>query len=286
MEIIVAGDSWTFGSEIKDPNLSHVKDWYKENNAYRIPKIWPTKLANLYNLSSEKLTNLSWPAASNDLIVRQSVDYFTRRILCEKKLPANLLFIAGFTSPERLDFYYNKEPQGWFTVWPCMNHDYYQTGINKFVKLYQKYLLHHSEFLHRYMLQIINLQSFLKQHNINYIFFQAFTRGLVASNIENWSDLHFIHSYPSDVKLNYSGGTVNENYNPYSASSCNLWEFVDEKYFYGKNQQPHSFMQFIITKDVYDVVMGPGRMHPTEYGHELWAQELYKFINERFNYEL
>ena len=43
MEIIVAGDSWTFGSEIKDPNLSHVKDWDKENNAYRIPKIWPTK---------------------------------------------------------------------------------------------------------------------------------------------------------------------------------------------------------------------------------------------------
>ena len=34
--ILVSGDSWTFGSEIKDPTLSEdIKDWDVKNNSYR-----------------------------------------------------------------------------------------------------------------------------------------------------------------------------------------------------------------------------------------------------------
>ena len=42
MHLLTSGDSWTFGSEIKDPTLdSSVSDWDVENNAYRIPKYGP-----------------------------------------------------------------------------------------------------------------------------------------------------------------------------------------------------------------------------------------------------
>ena len=61
MHLLTAGDSWTFGSEIKDPNLPDtVSDWDSENNAYRIPKIWPTKLAKV--LQADDLSNISYPA--------------------------------------------------------------------------------------------------------------------------------------------------------------------------------------------------------------------------------
>ena len=47
MHLLTAGDSWTFGSEVRDPELPQsVSDWDPENNAYRIPRIWPTLLAD------------------------------------------------------------------------------------------------------------------------------------------------------------------------------------------------------------------------------------------------
>ena len=33
--LLVCGDSWTFGSEIRDPSLpEHIKDWDIDNNSY------------------------------------------------------------------------------------------------------------------------------------------------------------------------------------------------------------------------------------------------------------
>ena len=40
--LVVAGDSWTFGSEIVDPKLGgKFKEWDSANNTYLIPRIWP-----------------------------------------------------------------------------------------------------------------------------------------------------------------------------------------------------------------------------------------------------
>ena len=81
MHLLTAGDSWTFGSEIKDPNLPDtVSDWDSENNAYRIPKIWPTKLAKV--LQADDLSNISYPAASNDRIVRLTLSWITQHYIC------------------------------------------------------------------------------------------------------------------------------------------------------------------------------------------------------------
>ena len=84
-EIICDGDSWVFGSEIADPNIvtryssdTHpgVYDFFPENDAYRIPKIFSTHLANLLNIP---VTNLSWPADDNGTILRRTINYISQK---------------------------------------------------------------------------------------------------------------------------------------------------------------------------------------------------------------
>ena len=96
--LVVSGDSWTYGSEIRDPKLPEsVKDWDEPNDAYRLPKIWPTKLGNY--LGVDDVVNLSYPAASNDRIVRNLVGWLTQEYLATKRDTSELFVVVGFTSP-------------------------------------------------------------------------------------------------------------------------------------------------------------------------------------------
>ena len=119
--LVVSGDSWTYGSEIRDPKLPEsVKDWDEPNDSYRLPKIWPTKLGN--HIGVDDVVNLSYPAASNDRIVRNLVGWLTQEYLAPKRDTSELFVVVGFTSPERKDFYYrninNKFEHFWYTLWP------------------------------------------------------------------------------------------------------------------------------------------------------------------------
>ena len=57
-----------------------------------------------------------------------------------------------------------------------------------------------------------------------------------------------------------------------------LWEQVDLKRFYGKDKPPHSCHAFITKDHEHNQVISG--MHPNEYGHELWAKELNRYIRE------
>ena len=47
-ELIVSGDSWSFGSEIVDPSFKNkdIIDWDACNDEYRTSNIWPNILSN------------------------------------------------------------------------------------------------------------------------------------------------------------------------------------------------------------------------------------------------
>jgi hypothetical protein len=125
LRLVVAGDSWTYGSEIRDPQLPDtVKDWDKENDHYRTQRIWPNKLAKLLNITD--IINLSYPAASNDKIVRNTIGWLTQEYLSKNRPTDDLLVIIGLTSPERKDFYYKTDNTNgfWFTLWPMWRHLY------------------------------------------------------------------------------------------------------------------------------------------------------------------
>ena len=83
-DLVVAGDSWTYGSEIINPNLdsNSVRDWDEVNDDYRNSNIYSHYLSNYLNAN---LKNLSFPAYSNDRILRVLINYITKFYLFPKK---------------------------------------------------------------------------------------------------------------------------------------------------------------------------------------------------------
>jgi hypothetical protein len=259
--LLVAGDSWTYGSEIKDPELgTSVFDWDKENDNYRIPRIWPTKLANIYGINN--VVNLSFPAASNDRIVRHVVGWLTQTYLEPKKDTKDLFVIIGFTSPERKDFYYKNNKRGnWITLWPMWKHDHQRPEINEFSELYTSYFYNQEESTHRYIHQLFYLQTLFHHYNINYIFFQAFYQRKDMM-IYNWVDNPYIRNY---------NGQPDEL----------IWNMIDPIRFMHKNDNIHSFHNYIVNKDQdkekRNAIQG---MHPSELGHTWWAEHIAEYVKE------
>lgn len=279
MHLLSAGDSWTFGSEIRNPDLpDSVSDWDPENNDYRIPRIWPTLLAE--KLRVMDYTNISYPAASNDRIVRHTLAWITENYIHPKKDTSELFVVVGFTSPERKDFYYRDPVEtnqhGWTTIWPNQtNHAYHQRGMQPFFDNYRMYLWNEEEYTNRYVQQVTQLENFFKVHGIKYLLFQAFYN-VDESGIRTWVDRGYINSETEKMTVGENDPKWHFHYN--NQPDGWIWEQVDPVRFYNKETTPHTYHGYITSRDSFDqVIQG---MHPSEYGHELWADELYRYIEE------
>lgn len=264
-KLIVAGDSWTYGSEIRPANLPlEVNDWDPKNDEYRIPRIWPSKLANL--LGIEEVKNLSYPAASNDSIVRYTIGYLTQEYFSKGKSADDVLVVIGFTSPERKDFYYrsidNPHKNFWYTLWPMWKHKYPQAELTEFAELYMAYMYNSEEYIHRYLNQIFYLQTVLEKYNIDYLFFQAFYQRS-DMHIKQWADDPFHRHYQ---------GQPDEM----------LWNLINDVRFMHKNEKIHSFHNYIINRDQTPTnSQAILNMHPSELGHTWWAEHIYEYGKEK-----
>ena len=98
-ELIIAGDSWSFGSEIINPKFKSddVRDWDDVNDEYRNSNIYPYYLSKQLNIDNVK--NLSFPAYSNDRIVRTLINYLTKYHLINSSNLDDIFVIVGLTSP-------------------------------------------------------------------------------------------------------------------------------------------------------------------------------------------
>ena len=67
--ILCEGDSWTSGDMI-NPELKTLNVNHKDNDDYRLPKVWPHKLGKLLGVD---VLNTSMAGSSNDGIVRRVV---------------------------------------------------------------------------------------------------------------------------------------------------------------------------------------------------------------------
>lgn len=259
--LVVAGDSWSYGSEIRDPKLpKSVHDWDPPNDEYRIPRIWPSKLANLMEIS--EVINLSYPAASNDRILRHLIGWLVQEHVSKGKSTEDLFVIVGLTSPERKDFYYkDKKTNFWFTLWPMWKHLYPQKPLNTFSEIYSKYLWNVEESTHRYLNQILYLQTFFELHKIKYLFFQAFYQR---------NDMHIQEWIDDPYHRHYNGQPDHL-----------IWNLIDPLRFMHKDDEIHSFHNYIKSQDLdpnySNVISG---MHPSEYGHTLWAEHIYQYLQE------
>lgn len=140
--ILTVGDSFTYGEELTDTSQA-----------------WPYKLGNLCNAD---VTNLGTPAASNDKIIRLTLDHLCRGRTID-------LVVIAWTSPGRTEL---ADDTGYYDIWPGYPGNLFvQDGSiwrQEILEYTNKY--HSSKALHlKYIHQIILLQSYFECQNIKYV---------------------------------------------------------------------------------------------------------------------
>ena len=279
MKLIVTGDSWTFGSEIRDPRLDFTNrnEWSRDNDRYRKTHIWPNKLAKLLGVDEvTELVNLARASSPNDRIVRQLIDWLMINYISKKKSTDELFVIVGFTRHDRRDFFYDGPDKSfWTTIWPATYHDYGNDDVNEFVRIYCERFYTPVDDIHRYINQVHYLELFFKRYNINYLMFQAFHEQQGAA-LKDWYDVSYEKEFGYENEPNYKGA--------YEIKDILRWKEIDPIRFVDKDKKVHSFHNHIVrmgrerkTLDIFAKAMG---MHPNETGHSLWAEYLCEYINK------
>ena len=287
LEIICDGDSWVFGCEIVGPELTAkfpkdtypgAFDYYEENDAYRIPRIFPTHLAKLMDAN---VTNLAWPADDNGTILNRTMVHISKEYLAKGKSTENLFVIIGWSSPERNVFFYKDMEKLFiqrFRLWPQVQH-FDSKAQEEFWKIYVEYLWNAEEYMPRYVMNVLQLQNFCNAHNIKWMCFNSFYQTPVT-NVAEWVDLDVkkelenLHSGGGPYQLS-SDETPSRRY--YQFTYSDLWNTVDPVRFYKKDQPKNTFNSFIKQAGADPVFYG---WHPSPESHELWAKELVSYINK------
>lgn len=262
--LITDGDSWTSGDWI-DPLLvgegvTYVND--TRNDHYRLPKVWPAKLGELTQLGVE---NIAVAGSSNDGILRRTLNRLPK--LLNEYSRNDILYIIGFSSPERKDFYHHG---GWDTLYPVeiKNTTKGSTDQEKFATLYAKYYWTPQEYVTRYLTTVISLHSFLTSFGIDHIFFNAFYENEFGihnqKTLRNFID-NFVNSR-TENRLEY-------------LELDNL--IVQYRSIYKRNFIKKSFLGFLKEKYKGDLFTEALEYHhPTEQSHQIWSEYLLKEISK------
>lgn len=284
-KLICDGDSWVFGCEIVNPEIQKrypknihpgEYDYLKENDEYRIKKIFPTYLAELMDAD---VINLSWPADDNGTILNRTITYITENYISKNISTENLFVIIGWSSPERNFFWYKDENfSSRFRLWPQVKH-FDKKPQEKFWELYVTYLWNQEEYLPRYVMNVLQLQNFCEVNKIKWMCFNSFYQ-TPNENITEWSDLDVRKEleFLKDKKALH-GFSFNQNYEKRKSIDYNylsIWDMINNKNFYKKNETNNTFKSFIESKNIEPIFNG---WHPSPSSHKLWAEELFRYIN-------
>ena len=283
LTIITNGDSWTFGSEIADPDLAknypeatHITQWdfLEDNDSYRIPRIWPTYLGQKLDAD---VVNLAWPADDNGSILRRTLSYISTNYIAKNISTENLLVVIGWSSPERNSFWYKDEQQSLpFRLWPNVP-NFNAPAQEKFWELYVAYLWHPEEFIPRFVLDCLQFENFCRAHNIKFLHFNAFYQ-TPKENVDRWQHID-VATELDNLKLHsyiYSDGRTGYKRKTELTAYQSLWNTVNAVNLYKKDQDCNTFKGFIDQFDNYNKMYCG--WHPSPVGHELWAEELYRYI--------
>lgn len=282
LEIICDGDSWTFGCEIVDPELIKkyggngihpgTYDYFPENDKYRIPKIWSTFLEQELNA---KCYNISWPADDNGTILNRVIDYVTRNYLVPKKDTSNLIVIVGWSSPERNSFWYKDEKINYkFRLYPNVPH-FDSKGQEEIWKLYIEYLWNKEEFLPRFIMNVLQLQTFCVANNIKWLCYNSFYQ-VSNKNVEEWKDLNIREELSDMHTAGYHLITSDFKRQHIGLNYTNIWEIINPINFYKKDQDDNTFRTYIM-KNTSKPFEG---WHPSEEGHRAWSKEISRYLKE------
>jgi hypothetical protein len=280
LEIICDGDSWTFGCEIVNPELVKkyggvnihrgVYDYYVENDKYRIPKIWSTFLEEELNATCY---NISWPADDNGTILNRTIDYVTTNYILPKKDTSNLIVIVGWSSPERNSFWYKDDKVDYkFRLAPNVAH-FDSKGQEDIWNLYVQYLWNKEEYIPRFIMNVLQLQTFCNANNIKWVCYNSFYQ-VSNTNVQDWVDLNVKNELSGMTTVGYEQTTSDCIRTHIDMNYSNIWETINVNNFYKKDEDYNTFRTFIMNncKTPFE------GWHPSEEGHRAWAKELSQYI--------
>lgn len=283
-KIICNGDSWVFGCEIVNPEIAKrypknvhpgQYDYLEENDEYRVSKIFPTYLSELMNTD---VVNLSWPADDNGTILNRTISFLTKNYISKNISTDDIIVIVGWSSPERNFFWYKDDSfSSRFRLWPQVKH-FDKKSQEEFWKLYVTYLWNKEEYIPRFVMNVLQLQNFCNVHKIKWMCFNSFYQ-TPNENINEWEDLDLkkelelfnhensLHGFPFNQNLE-KRKTMQYDY-------LSIWDTIDPKRFYKKNESKNTFKSFIESKNIEPIFNG---WHPSPSSHLLWANEIYNYI--------
>ena len=211
MKLLTVGDSFTYGEELADRNVA-----------------WPYLLGKQLGY---EVTNLGKPSKSNTYIVRQAIEHAHEYDL----------IVIAWSHFARIEF---ADDHGLYELWPGNRGNLFNNKLSYRKNLLEYINRHHSDqYLYsQYLINIILLQSYLKQNNKKYIMLDSF----------------------------------NECYDPTTPrekmrlSMPQLVNQIDSIYYLGWPNE--TMMEW-----TYGCSKGPGG-HPLEAGHQIIANKIYEHI--------
>jgi hypothetical protein len=270
LKLVLLGDSWAWGTELLDPQVLPNGDVMRANSEtfdyhhapvhikYREEHRYARLFAD--HIGADSIVDLSKGGASNDTIVRLLLRWLAEEGYMQGRSSDDLFVTIGWTSPERKDFFYNKniggsDDRGWFTLFPNFRHDYGSEDLSKFYDLYVTNLWNAGEYMHRYITQVWQVSTILKSLNIKFLMHQAFYQQQM--HIRNWTDSIF--------KSNVNKKIL--------SSDKIIWDTVDPIRFMNKDDASCTFHDYILTKNKNVLY----NQHPNHHGHKLWADYMYEY---------
>lgn len=265
--IFTEGDSWTSG-DIIDPKLKAkgITDINNiENDKYRLPKVWPNKLAKKFKV---QVKNTSRAGSSNDGILRRTINNILS--LLEIYKPNEIFAIIGWSSPERKDFFHKSK--SWDTYYPAQADSYSKEDKERydFFKRYVSLYWQEEEYITRYINQTILIHNFLKSKKIKHVFFNAFYENNTGAFHKQPELKTFIEKY-------HRQGKKHPHYLEYIGLNKSIQEYIriEKKYF-----TKYSFREFISNKKREKHYDG---IHPNQLSHRLWSNYLHSHLKDKYN---
>lgn len=260
--LVAFGDSWTYGSELMDPDIpANRGDYDERNHGYRLRHAWPARLAEM--LSMDECVNLGTAARSNDTILRDLKSWLATEGYLSGRTPGDSVVCVGWTSPERRDFYFDdpRRPdcpdRGWITLYPMWQHKYKHEAIDRFTEHYVQYWWNPGEYMHRYINQVHTAQMLLEGIGMRYVMFQAIYHHH-EKLIGEWRDAEY----------------VEQNRMGISDADRTIWGMVSRRAFMHKDEPTCTFHNYVLDQVGWakqEVLFGN---HPNERGHAIWAHHV------------
>jgi len=288
--IICNGDSWTWGSEIINPDLlieypkKHTREIEQslENDDYRVSRNWPTQSSKKLNT---RVINLGRVADDNNAILNRTINFVLQGLQNKMFDREDLVIIHGWTTPERREFWYRNpnDPAENF-VYRLSPHGVgfpEDSDLYKFWKLYVKNFWNPEEYIIRNLMTMISFENFCKANSIKFLHFNAFYQKHNKESItDGWRDISMMEELKEldDSLLGYDAfSDSNFSYRQSAMNNfSNLWKEIDHIRHYNKDQPNNTFKSFI--QDPANNVAVPfNGWHPSPEGHEVWADELIRY---------